>query len=201
MLRLVACLGVCLSFASAARAAEPLVMYPNTIGSEWVYMNGPLQIMERVARYEKVGDEMCARIETVYAGKVLSFEHLAFRPDGIYRTAVAGQLIQPAFCFLKLPPQNGDQWQVKSLIAKEELAGSFKTEITKVKVPAGEFQVLEVEGRGFKAGDKPLEFDTCFAPSVGKVKHVVKIDGKETVLELKSFKPGTGEAAKAAMAP
>lgn len=175
---------------SAFAEDPPLILYPSAVGSEWTYQNGPARITERIAAYEPIGEEPCAKLETVYEGKVVASEHIAFRPDGIYRTAIAGQKIEPAFLFLKLPPKHGDMWKVKSRIQGQELAGDFNALIGKVKVPAGEFQAFSVLGKNFHAGKSELEFETVFAPGVGKVKHVIRIDGKETVLELVSFKPG-----------
>ena len=189
---------VALMVGSGLRADEAgLILFPKAAGSEWTYQNGQMRITERIAAYEPVGGEECARLETVYEGKVVASEHLAFRADGVYRVAIAGQKIEPAFLFLKLPPRHGDQWKVKSRIGEEELSGEFNALIGKVKVPAGEFQALSVLGKNFHAGKSSLEFETAFAPGVGKVKHVVRIDGKETVLELVSFKPGKEGAAAA----
>jgi len=175
----------------------PLILFPKAAGSEWVYQNGAMRITERIAAYEPIDGEECARLETVYEGKVVASEHLAFRADGVYRVAIAGQKIEPAFLFLKLPPRHGDQWKVKSRIGKEELSGDFNALIGKVKVPAGEFQALSVLGKNFHAGKTALEFETTFAPGVGKVKHLVRIDGKETILELVSFKPGKDDGSSA----
>lgn len=183
---------------SAVAGDPPLILYPSAVGSEWTYQNGRSRITERIAAYEAIGGEQCAKLETVYEGKVVASEHLAFRPDGIYRTAIAGQPIEPAFLFLKLPPRHGDQWKVKSRIQGEELAGDFNALVGKVKVPAGEFQAFSVLGKNFRAGKSELEFETVFAPGVGKVKHIVRIDGKETLLELVSFKPGPAAAAPGA---
>ena len=196
---LTAVLLVCSGEASAEEA--PIILYPSAVGSEWTYQNGQSRITERIAAYEPIAGESCAKLETVYEGKVVASEHIAFRPDGIYRTAIAGKPIEPAFLFLKLPPRHGDMWKVKSRIQGQELAGDFNALIGKVKVPAGEFQAFSVLGKNFRTGDKDLEFETVFAPGVGKVKHIVRIDGKETLLELISFKPGPATPAAPASAP
>lgn len=183
--------------AAAQEKAEdkvPLVVFPNAVGSEWTFQNGAMQITERIAAYEKIGDEECARLDTIYDGKVVASEHIAFRQDGIYRVAIAGKRIEPPFLFVKLPPEHGAQWKVKCRVDGADLSGDFNSLITEVTVPAGKFQALSVLGKNFKAGDKKLEFETAFAPGVGKVRHAVRIDGRETLLELKAFAPGPADA-------
>lgn len=161
--------------------------YPLGVGREWTFWAGPLEIIERVARHEKVGDELCARIETEFNGKVVSFEHVAVRPDGVYRVAVAGRPIEPPLRFLNLPARAGDTWKVDSLIAGEPIKGDFKTSEGALTIDDTELSTIVVAGKNFHAGKSQLSFTYYFAPGIGKVKQVVVVNGMETTLELKTL--------------
>jgi hypothetical protein len=174
----------------ADQALDRCEHYPLGVGREWTFWAGPLEIIERVSRHEKVGDELCARIETEFNGKVVSFEHVAVRSDGVYRVAVAGRPIEPPLRFLKLPARAGDTWKVDSLIAGEPIRGDFKTSEAALTIDDSEFSTIVVAGKDFHAGKSQLSFTYYFAPGIGKVKQVVVVNGMETTLELKTLPVG-----------
>ncbi|MCA9081873.1 MAG: hypothetical protein KDA58_15035 [Planctomycetaceae bacterium] len=183
---------VCASTAAAQEVASS-TFYPTAIGTQWVYSAGPVEILERVVAYEKIGEDWCARIETVFNGKPISHEHIAIRPDGIYRVAVAGQQVQPAFRLVKLPPRDKEQWAIASKLGEQMIAGTFTLGESQVETPAGKYRTLTATGTGFKIGEAEIEFVYHFAPGVGKVMQVTKIAGqKDVVLQLKEFKLGSG---------
>ncbi len=184
---------VALSVATVGSADDTLrecSVYPLAVGTEWVYAMGPVEMLERVTAHEMVGEELCAKLETVYNGKVIAFEHIAVREDGVYRVSVAGQAVEPAFCLLKWPAEEGDEWEVASSIRGESLSGSFAVSLGEVTVPAGEYQTVHVESAGFSVPQAegeplPLAFSYDFAIGVGKVKQIVQIGDNETSMELK----------------
>lgn len=165
-------------------------VYPLAVGTEWVYAVGPVEMIERVASHEMVGDEMCVKLETVYNGNVVAFEHITVREDGVYRVSVAGQAVEPAFCILKWPADEGDTWEVDSSIRGESLSGSFVLSLSEVSVPAGDYLTVHAQSEGFTAptaeGETiPLSFSYDFAQGVGKVRQVVQIGERSTSMELK----------------
>jgi hypothetical protein len=165
-------------------------VYPLAVGTEWVYAIGPVEMVERVTAHELVGEELCAKLETFYNGQAGPFEHITVREDGVYRVAVAGQTVEPAFCLLKWPAEEGDQWEVESSIQGESLSGSFTATLAEVTVPAGEYQTVHVVSEGFSVPQQdgttiPLQFSYDFAMGVGKVKQVVQIGETERAMELK----------------
>ncbi|MCA8997615.1 MAG: hypothetical protein KDA80_11535 [Planctomycetaceae bacterium] len=172
-----------------AQAPVENELYPLKVGNEWVFKSGPVELIEKVAAIEEINGEPCARIETVYNGKVVAHEHLAVRKDGVYRVAVAGQLVDPPLCFLKFPAQPGTQWAVRSKVKESEIAGRFVLSQTKVQLPAGEYPALMAEGKDFESEGTKLSFSYYFIPRVGKVKQQISAGGKEAVLLLKTFRP------------
>lgn len=189
-------LTICATFAFftgnafAQEVAPSHEFFPTAVGTQWVYRSGVVEVLERVTAHERVGDDICARVESILNGKVVSFEHIAVRPDGVYRVAVAGQPVNPPFRFAKFPPKLNDRWEVNSAVLGQAIKGSFVTGQAAVKVPAGEFQTLTTTGTGFKVQESDLSFTYHFAKGVGKVKQLTTIGGaggKEVVLELKEF--------------
>ncbi len=167
-------------------------VYPLAVGTEWVYAMGPVEMVERVTAHELVGDEICAKLETVYNGNVVAFEHITVRDDGVYRVSVAGQAVEPAFCLLQWPAAEGDEWQIDSAIVGQSLTGSFTVSLGQVTVPAGEYATVHCQGAGFSAptaaGESiPLSFSYDFATDVGKVRQVVQIGERTTTMELKEL--------------
>jgi hypothetical protein len=172
--------------AEGSRVLDQCEYYPLNIGREWSLWAGPVEMIERVARHEKIGEELCARIETEFNGKIVSFEHVTVRADGIYRVAVAGRPIEPPLRFLKLPAKAGDTWKVESTIAGEPIKGDFKTSEAALKIGDDEVSTVVVAGKNFKAGKSNLSFTYYFAPGIGKVKQVIVVNDMETTLELKT---------------
>jgi hypothetical protein len=178
----------------AAEGRNPLDScehYPLSVGREWTFASGPLQIVERVAAHETVGDELCARVETSFGEKVVGYEHLAVRKDGVYRVAIAGKPVEPPLKFLALPAAAGQKWSVNSTIVGQNISGEFETSEGKVSVAREEHAAIAVECKKFRFGKGELSTTSYFVPGIGKVKQVVVANGQETTLELQSMTTGS----------
>lgn len=172
------------------RAAPPASqLFSTAVGSQWVYEAGPMELTEKIAAVEVVGGENCVRVDTFYNGKVLASEHLAVRPDGLYRVAIAGKLVEPPLCFLKYPAATGERWNVNSRIEGQEISGEFTLGESRLKIPAGEFQAISSSGKNFRSEGTSLEFTYYFVPGIGKVKQIVSLNGKVAELSLKEYRP------------
>ena len=178
---------------AASTALEQCELYPLAVGTQWIYRSGPLVVRERVAGHEPVQGELCARIETMYEDKVVSLEHIAVRPDGLYRVAVSGKPVQPPLKFLSLPATPGTKWAVNSTIAGKSIRGEFVASEGSflVRSPTGDddrtFKTDRVSGEDFRAGSEKVSFTYDFVPHIGKVKQVAKTAGLETTIELTDF--------------
>lgn len=183
----------CLFSLISDAAAPGGSIYPSAVGTRWIYDAGVMELEERVTGIEEIAGERCARIETSVQGKVVAYEHLAFRPDGVYRVAIAGEQVVPPLCFLKYPAPLGTQWDVRSKIKGQEIAGHFVLGQAVVTIPSGQQQALSSRGTNFESEAGPLEFTYYFVPGIGKVKQVVSINGRAAELTLKEFHPPQAE--------
>jgi hypothetical protein len=64
--------------------------YPLKRGSAWLYKVNDQKITVAVVKYEKIGNVLCARVETSASGTVLASEYIAVGEDGLYRHAYGG---------------------------------------------------------------------------------------------------------------
>ena len=180
---------------SAVRGQEKLEespYYPLQVGNTWHYRAGDNKFIIRVAKHEKVGDVLCARVEIVVEGKVTSFEHVAARKEGLFRHSFEGKEVKPPVCFLRLPPAEGESWKVDSKLDGEALTGTFKEGREKrVAVPAGSFENVVVSaGQDLDANGAKVNVTYYFAEGVGMIKQVIEIAGQKVVVELEKFERG-----------
>lgn len=165
--------------------------YPLQVGNQWTYKSSSgHQVVVRVTKEEKIGDVPCARLETSVEGKAQSSEHLAAKPDGVYRYAGNGVKFDPPILILKLPAKKGETWKVDSKYGSVTIRGGYATTAERVTVPAGAYEAVAVRGEGFQIGDTPAETTAWYAPGVGLVKQVADFGGKKTTLELEKFEAG-----------
>ena len=77
---------------TSTRAADEKIKespyYPLKVGTKWHYKAGGNPIVIQVAKHEKVGDVMCALLETSKEGQVVASEHITIKDDGVYRVTI-----------------------------------------------------------------------------------------------------------------
>jgi hypothetical protein len=192
-LRFVSCVAFALVLGltrSAPAEVKSSEYYPLKVGTTWTYKANGQAITVKVAKHEKVGDVMCARLETSTGGKVVATEHIAVQKDGVYRYTMAGQTADPAVRFIKLPLKKGDTWKVSSKIGGQELNVEYTGGDQEVTVPAGTYKAVFTKTNEFEAGGQKMQATIWYAKGVGMVKTFMKIGQIEVVLELDKFEAG-----------
>jgi len=184
------------ALAAAARAGdvpEATPYYPLAVGTTWTYRDadapGAAKVVVKVAKYEKVGEVLCARVETLKDGKATGYEHVAVTKDGVYRHTINGLRPDRPVLLLKLPPKGGDGWEVAGKLGNETFAGTVTTAEEAVAVPAGKYPALVVTGK-FRVGEAALASSHAFARDVGVVRVRTEVKGQVVRLELEKFEPG-----------
>jgi hypothetical protein len=186
-------LPLALALATPARAADDKPMetpyYPLKVGNTWYYKIGDTKFTMKVAKYEEIEKQLCARVEMSVGDKVQAVEHVAVKDDGVYRFAFENKNAVPPVKFLKLPVKKDETWEVKSTIGAEKLAGTFKSGILdEVKVAAGAYKdVYTSASDNLDANGTKINFTYYFAKDVGMIKQTIKIAGQEVVIELEKF--------------
>ena len=163
-------------------------LYPLKVGTKWTYKIGEATIIVRVASVDDDG----AKLETVVGDRVLATEVIKVGPDAITRTKINNSKIEPPVVVLKLQggkAVKGDNWKVESKVQDSTITGDFsiKADAEEVKVPAGDFKAVLVEGPNFKVADSTTSVKYWFVPGKGIVKLFYSLQGNDSVLELKDF--------------
>jgi|GEM_PF-511116 len=179
--------------------AEPVVVgrsgyYPLEVGSEWRYGINGQTVVARVTKHEKIAGHAAGKVDSHLGERLLSSEHIAVTPEGVFRVAFDGSVPTKPVLILKLPPKDGDVWAVETKMEGNVIKGSARCDREKVKVPAGEFDAYRVSGHYVVTTPdgtelKP-EFTFWFAEGTGVVKLGTKSGDSEVVLGLESFKKG-----------
>jgi hypothetical protein len=172
--------------------------YPLQIGNTWYYRLGDNKYSLKVAKFEKIGELNCARIEMSVEEKVTAFEHIAVTPEGVVRAAYDERKAEPPLLFLKLPPKKDATWKVDSVIGKtdkspgERVTGTFKEgEASKVTVPFGVYDnVITCSSQDLDANGVKLNFTYYFAKGVGMIKQEIDVGGQKVIIELEKFEHG-----------
>jgi hypothetical protein len=199
-----------LSLAAAELTAQEKLKqtpyYPLKVGTTWHYRAGESKFTIRVARHEKVGDTLCALLETIRDGKVVGSEHLAVSGDGVYRhdltypqlqsdpndkskkvKTLVKQTLKPPILLLKLPPRNGDSWKIDSKGDGKSFRGNFQVAEQEITVPAGAYKAFRVASQDLEVNSLKPNIMTFFAHGVGMVKQIIEMGNAKVEIELEKL--------------
>jgi hypothetical protein len=181
--------------ASFAMAQGPATeYYPLKPNSKWVYKVGETTITVRVASVDKDGS---ATLETLVNEKAqpVASEVIQVKADGVYRTKINKNDIKEPVKILELKNgkiEKGLKWKVDSKIADQAIKGEFSitNDKEKVKVAAGEFDAVVVDGPEFDIAGTKTSVKYWFVAGKGVVKLTYGIGGSDATLELKEYVEG-----------
>ena len=179
--------GVALAQPPAPTAATS-EYYPLKPKSKWVYKSNEQTIEIEVVGPEKDG----IKLDTKVNGKTVASEVMEVKQDGVYRASVKGDKIDPPIKILALPVKKDAEWSVLSKVGAQTVKGKFtiKSEAEKVKVPAGDYDTVLVDGPEFDIAGTKTAIKYYFAKNVGVVRLSYEIQGTSSVLELKEYVEG-----------
>jgi hypothetical protein len=166
--------------------------YPLKNGSKWVYKVAETTITVKVSNVTKDG----ATLETLVNDKPVASEVIQVTKDGVFRSKINKADITPPVKILELkdgkPAAKGAKWKVDSKIQDQPVKGEFvvKDDKEKVKVPAGEFTAVVVDGSDFEIAGTKTGVKYWFVAGKGIVKLTYSIAGNDAVLELKEYTEG-----------
>jgi len=191
-------LTVAVAILAAGRAQEPAKLpkspyYPLEVDTTWHYKAGGNRFQMKVAKHEKVGGAMCARVELIIDKKALSFEHIGQAGNYLARYTFEGKEAKPPVPFLELNPKKGDRWKIApetKIGDGQTIKGEFVVGEEEVTVPAGKYKTFTVTGQDMEVNGVKLTCTYYFAEGVGMVKQVLEMAGTKVVIELEKFEAG-----------
>jgi|694.fasta_scaffold16335_7 hypothetical protein len=169
--------------------------YPLKAGNKWTYQiesdsvaKGSANLINQIAKIEKIDGVSLARLETIAKGKVAATEHLNVTEKGIFRNRYNGTEVSPPICILKFPIKKGSTWKTESKVGDEKLSVSCKSDEDEIEVPAGKFKTVKVVMDAEVAGAGILVSTTYwFAQGVGIVKQHVNINSMQFTILLEKY--------------
>jgi hypothetical protein len=167
--------------------------YPLKVGNTWTYKLNDTHFTMKVAKFEDIDKQSCARLEMLSGDNVKAVEHIAVTSEGVKRFQFDGKKADPPVLFLKTQPKAGETWEVNSKIGTEKLTGTFKIgEEAKVAVGGKTYEnVITSSSDNLDANGLKISFTYYFAKDVGMIKQVITVNGVKVEIELEKF-----EAAK-----
>jgi hypothetical protein len=168
--------------------------YPLKPGTKWFYeLNAgdkKIKVHNQVAKIETIDGNKLALVETVINGTVSATEHMTTTDKGVFRHRINGIELAPPVCILKYPFKKDETWEVETTVGAEKLTIKAKAvDSEEVTVTAGKYKAVKADIDTTVQGMQ-VSATYWFAPDVGVVKQVMKINGQDITLELDKFEAG-----------
>jgi hypothetical protein len=171
--------------------------FPLKKGMKWTYRVGDNDVTVSVVKTDKVGTEEQFQVDTfvgkdVKAGEAKTSEWYAVRPDGVYRTKVKDDKLDPPVKVLALPIKKDATWAVDSKLGTQSIKGTMKVmnDKEKIKIQNVDYDTVFVEGKDMDIAGAKTTVRIWFAKGRGFVKEEFLLQGGEKVmLELSKFEP------------
>jgi hypothetical protein len=171
--------------------------FPLKKDTKWTYKVGDNFVEVRVAKVEKVGGEDFYQLDTVVGKDPKTTETVVIRPDGVYRTKVKEDKLDPPIKVLALPVKKDASWDINSKLGTQTIKGTMKVKNDKEKLTlkgsGGDvsYETVFVEGENMDIAGAKTTMRLWFAKNYGIVKEEVHIQGGEKVLlELFKYEEG-----------
>jgi hypothetical protein len=173
------------------RAESDKDFFPLKVGTKWTYnvSSGQDKIIVTALKEEKVGEQMCTRIEWKLKDMAFSSEHVAVLKDGIYRLKMDDKKVEPPVCFFKAAAKKGEPWSQDFKLGDSAAKSKCEVSTEDVEVPAGKFEkALVVFGEAIGMGEEvPTRTRAWYARKTGMVKQVIDSGDATVTLELEKM--------------
>lgn len=167
--------------------------FPLKKGSKWTYKVGDNSVEVSVTKVDKVGGEERFQVDTVVGKEPKTTEVYVVKGDGVYRTQVKDDKLEPPVKVLALPIKKDTAWEVNSKVGTQSVKGGMKVVNDKEKVKIGDvdYETVFVEGKDMDIAGAKTTIRLWFAKGRGIVKEEFVLQTNEVVkLELSKYEEG-----------
>ncbi|HEY1187240.1 MAG TPA: hypothetical protein VGE74_06250 [Gemmata sp.] len=174
-------------------AAQAEGYFPLKVGTKWTYKVGDNTVEVRVAKADKVGGEEQFQVDTIVGKDPKTTEWYVIKGDGVYRTKVKDDKLDPAVKVLALPIKKDASWEISTKVGTQTIKGSMRVmnDKEKVKVGATEYETVLVEGKDLDIAGAKTTVRLWFAKGKGIVKEEFALQTGEVVkLEMTNYEEG-----------
>jgi hypothetical protein len=175
------------------KAAPTDSYFPLKTGMKWTYKVGDNLVEVRVVKSEKVGTEEHWQVDTVVGKEAKTTEMYVVRADGVYRTKVKDDKLDPYVKILPLPPKKDMSWDINSKLGTQTVKGTLKVkdDKAKIKVQGTDYETVFVEGKDMDVAGAKTTVNIWFAKDRGIVREEFILQtGDKVILELSKFEEG-----------
>jgi hypothetical protein len=167
--------------------------FPLKPKSKWVYKVGDNEVTVTVVKAEKVGGEEQYQVDTIVGKEPKTSEWYVVRSDGVYRTKVKDDKLDPYIKVLPIPAKKDATWDVNSKLGTQTIKGTMKivNDKEKVKIQGTDYEAVVVEGKDVDVAGAKTTVHIWFAKDRGIIKEEFLLQGGEKLqLELKEYSEG-----------
>jgi hypothetical protein len=167
--------------------------FPLKPKTKWVYKVGDNEVTVTVVKAEKVGGEEQFQVDTIVGKEPKTSEWYVVRADGVYRTKVKDDKLDPYIKVLPIPAKKDATWDVNSKLGTQTIKGTMKivNDKEKVKIQGTDYEAVVVEGKDVDVAGAKTTVHIWFAKDRGIVKEEFLLQGGEKLLlELKEYTEG-----------
>jgi hypothetical protein len=179
---------------TAADKEAPPDYYPLKVGTKWHYRvktddAEAKQMINRIAKIEKIDGKLLALLETVADDKVVATEHLSTTAKGVFRHRFNEMEISPPLCLLKYPVKKGESWESETKFGDTKAKVTCRAGTEEIEVPAGKYKTVTVLVETL-VDDTKISSTYWFAAGIGVVKQTADVGGKKLKMELEKVEKG-----------
>lgn len=167
--------------------------FPLKKGTKWTYKVGDNLVEVSVVKVDKVGNEEQYQVDTVVGKEPKTTEMYVLKSDGVYRTKVKDDKLDPMIKVLPLPIKKDATWEINSKVGMQAVKGTMKVINDKemIKTPAGDFSTVYVEGKDIDIAGAKTTVRLWFAKDRGIVQEEFILQTNEKVqLVLTKYEEG-----------
>jgi hypothetical protein len=142
---------------------------------------------------ETVNKEEQFQVDTVVGKETKMSEWYVVRADGVYRTKVKDDKLDPYIKVLPIPAKKDATWDINSKLGTQTIKGTMKivNDKEKVKVQGTDYEAVVVEGKDVDVAGAKTTVHIWFAKDRGIIKEEFLLQGGEKLqLELKEYSEG-----------
>ncbi|MBP3959741.1 hypothetical protein J8F10_31225 [Gemmata sp. G18] len=180
-------------FAQPKDAPQAEGYFPLKKNTTWTYKVGDNEVKVHVAKSDKVGTEDHFQVDTKVGTEVKMTEVYVIKADGVYRTKVKEDKLDPPVKVLALPIKKDATWDINSKVGTQTIKGTMKVlnDKEEITTPAGKFTTVFVEGKDMDIAGAKTTVRLWFAKERGIVKEEFILQSNEVVkLELSKYEEG-----------
>lgn len=174
-------------------AAQAEGYFPLKVNAKWTYKVGDNSVEVRVVKTDKVGAEEQFQVDTIVGKDPKTTEWYVIKGDGVYRTKVKDDKLDPAVKVLALPIKKDASWDINTKVGTQTIKGTMRllNDKEKIKIGDTDYETVFVEGKDLDIAGAKTTVRLWFAKGKGIVKEEFVLQTNEVVkLELTKYEEG-----------